>query len=265
MLISPYILTCARADAKTKRTTPFRAIKYTFNYSTDESDKLLLSNFIKKGEALAAKVNPGAANDGRQKRDATKIRQNCIAGLLAEYLWKDFLNRKKITVEETEMEAASTQIDLRVIANGKKIEVRSSFPRNGIDFAICHSTKEFDVLGFYSNDYKPGEIKKDYYLRTLFHLAVERYWEKDAQTRIPIVEKLEEKMKKDGFEVFLTGGADWKMMIDDTFSQEKHLIPEDEMSPSRLQSKSSYRVVPFSKALDTYDIFERINAEQKEI
>ena len=261
MLISPYILTCSRADPKTKRRTPFRAIRYTFNYLSDESDKLLLNEFVKKGEALAIKVNPGAANDGRNKRDTAKIRQNCIAGLLAEYLWKDFLNRKKITVEETEMEAASTQIDLRVIANGKKIEVRSSFPRNGIDFAICHSTKEFDILGFYSNDYKPGEIQKDYYLRTLFHLAVERYWEKDANTHIPIVEKLEEKMKKDGFEVFLTGGADWEMMIDNAFFKEKHLIPEDEMSASRLQSKSSYRVVPFSKALDTYDIFERINGE----
>jgi len=261
MLISPYILTCSRADPRTKRLTPFRAIRYTFNYCSDDADKSMLDSFIKKGENLATKVNPGAANDGRNKRDALKIRQNCIAGLLAEYLWKDFLNRKKITVEETEMEAASTQIDLRVIVNGKKIEVRSSFPRNGIDFAICHSTKEFDILGFYSNDYKPGEIQKDYYLRTLFHLAVERYWEKDANTRIPIVEKLEEKMKKDGFEVFLTGGADWKMMIDDAFSKEKHLIPEDEMSADRLKTKSSYRVVPFSRALDSYDNFERINAE----
>ena len=262
MLISPYILTCSIADPKSKRTTPFRAIRYTFNYASDPEDEALLTDFIKKGETLAAKVNPGAANDGRNKRDAPKIRQNCIAGLLAEYLWKDFLNRKKITVEETEMQAASTQIDLRIIANGKKIEVRSSFPRNGIDFAICHSTKEFDILGFYSNDYKPGEIQKDYYLRTLFHLAIERYWEKDAHTRIPIVEKLEEKMKKDGFEIFLTGGADWTMMIDDTFSKEKHLIPEDEISADRLKAKSSYRVVPFSKALDTYDIFDRINAEQ---
>jgi len=261
MLISPYILTCSRADPHTKRLTPFRAIRYTFNYSSDEEDKKLLNDFVKKGEILAAKVNPSAANNGQNKRDVFKIRQNCIAGLLAEYLWKDFLNRKKVTVEETEMEAASTQIDLRVIANGKKIEVRSSFPRNGIDFAICHSTKEFDILGFYSNDYKPGEIQKDYYLRTLFHLAVERYWEKDANTRIPVIEKLEEKIKKDGFEVFLTGGADWEMMINNDFSKEKHLIPEDEMSTIRLKTKSSYRVVPFSKALDTYDIFERINAE----
>jgi hypothetical protein len=106
----------------------------------------LLNEFTKKGENLAAKVNPGAANDGRNKRDAAKIRQNCIAGLLAEYLWKDFLNRKKITVEETEMEAASTQIDLRVIANGKKIEVRSSFPRNGIEFVILPKNLIFLVF-----------------------------------------------------------------------------------------------------------------------
>ena len=69
---------------------------------------------------------------------------------------------------------ASRQIDLKVISNNKKIEVRSSFPRNGIEFAICHPSYEFDVIGPYSNNYKPGEIQKDYYVRTLFHLLILR-------------------------------------------------------------------------------------------
>lgn len=261
MKILPYKLECQKVFSATRRTNPFRAIKYSFDYQSNQEDKLILDNFIKQGNVLAQKVNPGAANHGTTRRQAHKIRQNCIAGLLAEYLWKDFLNRKKITVEETEMQSASTQIDLRIIANGKKIEVRSSFPRNGVDFAICHPSKEFDILGFYSNDYKPGEIEKHYYLRTLFHLKVEKYWQKDANTRIPLIEKLEEKMKKDGFYVYLTGGADWEMMTNDAIAINKHLIPEDELSAQRLQTKSTYRVVPFSKALDSYDIFERINAE----
>ena len=146
--------------------------------------------------------------------------------------------------------------------HNKKIEVRSSFPRNGIDFALCSSTDEFDVIGMYSNGYKPAEIQKNYYVRALFHLALVRYWDKDANTRIPIVEKLLEKIKTDGFETFLTGGATWEMMIDDSIGMAKNFIPHDEKSIGRLKTATSYRVVPFSKALDTKEIFDMINSEK---
>ncbi|KLT68717.1 hypothetical protein [Flavobacterium sp. ABG] len=264
MKLERTIIECKDYDRATKRKTPFHIAKYTFNYQSDAADKALLDKIIAEGTVLANKVNPGAANNGSQKREYEKILNNCIAGILSEYLWKHFLNSKSDTpvVRETKYEGASTQIDLEVIANNKKIEVRSSFPRNGIVFSLCSSTDEFDVIGMYSNSYKPAEIQKNYYVRALFHLALERYWQKDANTRIPIVEKLLVKMKTDGFEAFLTGGATWEMMINDNIGKAKNFIPHDEKSIGRLNTATSYRVVPFSKALDTKKIFDMITSEK---
>ena len=114
------------------------------------------------------------------------------------------------------MENAGTQIDLAVISNSKRIEVRSSFPHNGISFAVCNSGYQFDIIGPYSNGYKPGEIQKDYYIRILFHL----------QNPIDLLDKVQ----KNGFEVYLTGGATWQMMSNPLIAIEKNFIPDDERS-----------------------------------
>ena len=93
-----------------------------------------------------------------------RILADCIAGVVSEYFWKLYLNSRRV-VSETEFDDASRQIDLKVISNNKKNRSKISFPRNGIEFAICHPFYEFDVIGPYSNNYKPGEIQKDYYVR----------------------------------------------------------------------------------------------------
>lgn len=139
------------------------------------------------------------------------------------------------------------QIDLKVISNNKKIEVRSSFPRNGIEFAICHPSYEFDVIGPYSNNYKPGEIQKDYYVRTLFHL----YNPTDIISMI----------SADSFKVYLTGGATWDMMIDNDYSKNKTLLPDFGLG---VIQKASYRVVPFSKSKDTREI-KRVIIEDQQV
>ena len=63
------------------------------------------------------------------------------------------------------------------------------------------------MIGPYSNNYKPGEIQKDYYVRTLFHL----YNPTDIISMI----------SADSFKVYLTGGATWDMMIDNDYSKNK--------------------------------------------
>jgi len=255
-------LNCAEYDKYTKRKSPFVVACYTFNYRSNEGDKTLLDQFIVDGRNLANLVNPGAANDGAQARSLERIINNCTAGAMSEYLWKQFLNRHGEVVSETELVEVKTQIDLKILSNNKKIEVRSSFPRNGIDFAICSSGYEFDIIGPYSNGYKPDEIQKDYYIRALFHLAVIGSKRLPSGKIIPVVEKLIDKMKVDGFKAFLTGGATWAMMSDNTISTVKDFIPEDEMSIKRLQEKTNFRVVPFSKALDTNEMYELIIAER---
>ena len=195
-----------------KRTNSFNLIKIVFNYKSNNEDKLCLDDLIQKGNALATRVNPRAANYALSLRNKSRINNNCIAGVLAEYTWKTYLNVDKDIVRETTLVSASNQIDLEIISNSKKIEVRSSFPWKGIDFAICHPAKQFDVIGPYSNNYKPDEMQKDIYVRTLF--PFDSYLIMD-------------KIKQDDFGVYLTGGATWDMIADDTIAIIKDFIPED--------------------------------------
>lgn len=253
---------CQSYSKTTKRVEPFNIIVCKFNYKSNANDKILLDSLIKKGLILADKVNPGAANNSFKKREFEKIKNNCVAGVIAEYCWQEYLNDNGLVlrVAETPFSDASNQIDLRIFKGNKSIEVRSSFPRNGIPFALCHPEKEFDVIGPYANDYKPGEIKKDFYVRTLFHLQRIGEFKGSNNIMYPLIEKIIDKVYQDGFEVFLTGGADWAMMANDKIAMNKDFIPEDELSVDRIRTASKYRVVPFSNALDTIEIYEIIKA-----
>lgn len=252
---------CQKHDPQTHRKKPFRVARFVFFYQSDSADKELIDSIIDKAERLANKVNPGAANHAAQKRNYARILNNCVAGLLAEHLWKSYLNKDRELVVETPFDGAKSQIDLRIITNDKKIEVRSSFPRNGIEFALCSSTHEFDVIGMYSNGYKPDEVQKDYYVRALFHLRKLEDWTTPDGKTVPVIEKIMDKIKTDGFEAWLTGGATWDMMLDDTIAIHKNFIPEDEINIERLHTATSYRVVPFSRALDTVEMGEAIGGE----
>ena len=240
-------VSCKEFFKDTKRGELFNLIEIKFQYASCAKDKLYLDTLIEMGRTLASKVKAGAANDALSQRSGARIEQNCIAGLLAEKLWKEYLNQRDLFVKETIFEGADTQIDLTIIRNNKKIEVRSSFPRNGIEFAICHGKYQFDVIGPYTNSYKPAEIQKDYYVRTLFHI------EKDTTFL--------QKLIQNDFTVSLTGGATWPMMADDKIAVTKSFIPEDEIDVKRLEFASSYRVVPFSSALDTEQLYDLVTNE----
>ncbi|MFN4146983.1 MAG: hypothetical protein ACK4GN_14255, partial [Runella sp.] len=249
-------LHCSQHDPGTRRAKPFRVVRYRFYYQSSPQDRQILDEISKRGLQLAQSVNPHAANYATAQRQLDKIQNNCVAGLLAEYLWKDYLNHQQEIVAEVAFVGAKSQIDLEVIANGQKIEVRSSFPRNGIPFAICHAAYEFDIIGPYANDYKPDEIAKDFYVRTLFHLAKISERTTSSGRILPLIEKLMDKMTHDGFEVYLTGGATCAMMQDERLSNSKNLIAEDEINAIRLQTASAYRVVPFHNALDSVEMYE---------
>lgn len=247
MRISEKIINCRELDyyKNSKRTLPFNVAIFHFDYLSNNKDKEFLDKVFSKGEILARKVNPAAANLSSYNRTSNRILNNATAGLLAEFCWKKYINYKAESeiVDYTEFTSASVQIDLMVLKNSKLIEVRSSFPRHGIEFALCNKNYEFDILGPYSNTVKPSEIQKDFYTRTLFH--------------IPSGKSFLEIAKQDGLQVFLTGGATWEMMADDDISKNKHLLPDDFISQEQ-NAKSVFRVVPFSKALDTLEIFDLI-------
>lgn len=260
MKISRENINCSQYWKDTKRAKIFSAVKYSFDYYNDSDDRELLDVLIKKGKDLAANVNQGAANDSVTSRPYKKILNNCVAGVVAEFCWQNFLNDagKVSRVSETDYTDATNQIDLKVLITGQTIEVRSSFPRNGIPFALCHPTSQFDVIGPYSNSYKPGEVAKDFYVRTLFHLRQTGFTKSSAGVKYPVIETILEKIYEPSFEVFLTGGATWLMMIDESISKVKSFIPEDEMDISRLKTASNYRVVAFQNSLDTIEIHKLI-------
>lgn len=249
MKISEEQLNCAEINSykNTNRNTPFTIAIFQFEYNSSTDDYNFLNKIFKKGQELAEKVNPAAANNSSYRRNRERLINNAAAGILAEYCWKKYLNRKakEPIVEYTEFTDASVQVDLIVSKKKKLVEVRSSFPRNGIEFAICSKQYEFDILGPYSNSVKPKEIQKDFYTRTLFH--------------VPKNKTFLEVAKSDGFRVYLTGGATWEMMVDNNYSKNKNLLPDDYVSQVQ-ETKSSYRVVPFSKSLDTLEVFDLINS-----
>lgn len=240
---------CAEHYQSTKRIAPFTVVCCRFFYLSDEADKKLIDGLIAKGFALAGKVNPKAANKAAKDRDAIRVRENCVAGLTAEYLWQRYLNRKDKIVIETTFSEAKAQVDLEIISNGKKIEVRSSFPYATMAYVLCHGEKEFDVLGSYANSYKAGEIEKDFYVRTLFR--VKKLPDGNRESFI-------ERLKQDEYEAYLTGGATWAMMIDDEVSKSKSLKNREALLIEESEEQTDYRVVPFSKALDTPEMYEAV-------
>ncbi|MCM3618444.1 hypothetical protein M3936_12715 [Sutcliffiella horikoshii] len=218
----------------------FKVVKVTLSnsYSKDRDFIKLLKI---KSQQLATSVNKQAANNSTKTRSKERLHINCAAGILAEVCWKICINMyyKQHFVKVTNFDKSSNQIDLLVIHSGKSIEVRSSFPRNGINFALCDPTYQFDVIGPYTNSVKVNEPSKDFYVRTLYPINV-----------IDFMDFL----NNDSVEFFLTGGANWGMMTDSTLSKDKNFVPDDAI----VEEKSTYRVVPFEKALDTIGILESL-------
>lgn len=222
----------------------FRIDFFEFNYKSVVKHQRFLDKIIQQGIELSIEVNEAAANNSNLARSKKRIENNAVAGLLAEYSWKGFLNKRSgmKDIDFTEFDSAANQIDLINQKTNKKIEVRSSFPRNGILFAICNSNYQFDILGPYSNNIKPGEVEKSFYLRTLYH--------------VPKGTTFFDLLKKDGFRVYLTGGATWSMMTDKEISITKSLTPQD--SYMVREERSEYRVVPFSRAIDNNVLLKKI-------
>ena len=234
------ILNCIEEYKNTQRTAPFLIEKFTLFYRTDAKDRELVEDFLTKATQLSEAVNPKAAN-GEFKRNTRILLADSLAGIVSEYFWKLFLNRQEPLVEETECQDIQNQVDLKT-NKGKTIEVRSSCPRKGVDFAICDSLHQFDIIGPYTAQYKPAENWRDYYVRTLFPLQSPS--------------EIQNKIKEDGFTIYLTGGATQKMMKNKKLSKTKTLKPNFSQSAK----ESSYTVIPFSKALDTYQMKALIHA-----
>lgn len=214
-----------------------------FFYETDPNDQKYIDDLLEEADALSKKVNKSAANDGTRRRHEFVIKANTIAGLLAEDLWKQSINEicDEDIVYRPEPEDLGNQIDIASIDDEFTMEVRSSFPRNGIQFAVSNERHGFKIVGPYTNGYKDHENDRDFYLTALFPL----------NRPGDIVEGI----KKDNFSFSLTGGATLEMMKgSDAVSFTSNLSPED--SPTTTQTE--YQVINIRDGLDYSQILEEI-------
>lgn len=157
---------------------------------------------------LANAVNPGAANDSEARRDTERIRQDALAGMIAEQSWLSYINHAFGKVaRSTPFEQANGQIDI-LLNNGMRLEVRSSFVKNGIKFGVCHEQHNFNVVGAYSNLYKPGEVQKSYYLLVLFETAKNRILTNNEIKFGLVAGATSEMMKSNGYDNNLIADGD---------------------------------------------------------
>lgn len=205
----------------------YHVVKVTVSKNSKKYDEILAS-----ATELAGLVNAGAANESAHTRNDLRKLTDSFAGLLSEYAWRDYLNTKTSGIASfTKFDEAQNQIDI-ILANGEKIEVRSSTVRKGVKFAICSSMYNFKNIGPYSNAIKPGEIVKDFYCGVLF--------ETQKDELLDVVEIV----------FYLVGSSTWKMMMD--IGKDSQLNAYDAIS---LQP-GNYRIIQYK---DTLDVQEFIN------
>lgn len=180
-----------------------------------------------KALELALAVNPGKANDATTERGRETLIRDALGGVLAEYGWVDYINRTYGQIASfTPFNGANGQIDI-LLNNQKAIEVRSSFPRNGIKFAICNNRYNFRNICKYENFYKPSEVNKDFFASVLFETQ---------KLNITTANQIT---------FYLIGGSTRNMM-NSTLCYEADLTAEDDLT----EEKTKYKVIDLKNALD---------------
>lgn len=226
---------------KDSQSREFRYVVVEFDRE-NEKDLAVSNEVYNQSKIISNQVNKSAANYAPHLRTNESIFGNCVAGLLAEKAWEYCINSyyQSNYVQATPYTGANGQIDLIITNSKKKIEVRSSFARNGVNFAISNPQHQFDILGPYTNMIKPNEVEKDYYLRTIYEGLPSEFFEQIFKPRI--------------VKVNLTGGATWDMMWKSGYALQKSLKTEDSIQ----EEKSNYQVLPFKHALDTISMLKLI-------
>lgn len=220
-------INCQNPASKANIFRTYKVVKAVLN-KTDS----VLQNLQAEAWNLAMQVNPRRANNATTTRDKERLILDALGGIIAEKAWIYYINRiyGEGVAKVAPFVEADGQIDI-LLSNGKYIEVRSSFPRNGVKFAICNARYNFKNICKYDNLYKPSEVDKDFFAAVLFETTKEQLLDKTVDTVL-----------------YLIGGSTKQMMLDETLSFDDALIAENELSKSK--TKTNYRVIYLKDALD---------------
>ena len=222
MFLAPATIHCQQPANMAYSNRSFTIVQCTLHRGSDE-----YVSIREKSELLARKVSSGAANNAQMARDIDRRRIDSFGGMCAETGWEKLINKYFPNIASpTPFQHASVQIDI-ALSQGHRIEVRSSFPRKGVKFALCNTRANFKNIGPYSNSIKPGEVQKNLYLAVLF----------DTQKK--------DLLSADVIRFSLVGGSTWDMMVNKGVNV--GLTPWDDDS---FAVQSTYRVVYLNNALD---------------
>ena len=192
------------------------------------------NNILRRANELATRVNTATANNTEVERNLQRRQSDSFGGLLAEAGWEQYINSEFPNIAApTPFTDTSTQIDIQ-LTNGERIEVRSSFPRNGVKFGLCNNRFNFRNIGPYSNSIKPAEIQKHLYLAVLFDSSKANL------------------LSSNTIVFSLVGGSTWQRMVQNGYNAT--LKPEDD----DFASWSNYHVIDLKNALDAFQILDAI-------
>jgi hypothetical protein len=225
----------------------FDCIRYRFDYTSDDHD--FLESRKQEGKDLAS------GSDGRMARDSALGRSSetqivdGISGVVAEWVWIDWLT-KAVEKQDLDMDVRQDedwdnpkdQVDITIEPpNGEAVdvEVRASFPYAGGKKAIC---KYFDIIGWYNNEVKKKEIRKNYYVRVLFPFDKSDFWDE---------------FESGSFDVYLSGGAPREMLENSPNAKDGDFTPHWQDKSSG--QEGTYRMIsPIVNAMDTPEITDEI-------
>ncbi|WP_301099451.1 hypothetical protein [Otariodibacter sp.] len=234
-------------------------------------------NIINKVKERIKNMKFNVADSSGKERCLKDVHLKSFCGMIAEQLCYEILNfynqNDNVDITLDDSNSSINQIDLRVLKKWKDnksieqsvertIEVRSSFPFCSIEKAIA---KNFDILGYYTNNIKKIEIEKDFYLRFLFKLdynksdfIINKNGSIDySATTVNILSKhyFDEKfdLKKELY-IYFIGGVTKHMMLDDSIAY------DGSMNSINFNQNNSgkYRKVKARNALDCISIIQLI-------
>ncbi|MBX2966825.1 MAG: hypothetical protein KF845_11815 [Cyclobacteriaceae bacterium] len=230
MNLTPNTIKCQVPPNTRYSTRSFSIIQCTLVRGTPEYKSIL-----ERADQLARLVSTGAANNAQVERTLQRRRIDSFGGLCAESGWEQYINATFNTIASpTPFTNASIQIDIQ-LNRGHRIEVRSSFPRKGVKFALCNTNANFKNIGPYSNSIKPGEVQKNLYLAVLFDTQ-----KADLLTAQTVT-------------FSLVGGSTWDTMVDQGVN-----VPLTPWDDDSFAVRSTYRVIYLSNALDVPQVIDAI-------
>lgn len=169
---------------KTQAIEGYEYYAVTFDYNQDSE---LLDGLIDKAREMSSRVNPHSSG-GRYRQEGTRTNK-LLGGLLTEAavieILRRFANEEGIPLKITEStfiqdldlaKLGFNQIDLRLLVKGAfvNLEIRSSFSyktslQRLFGVPLIDGKGAFSIIGWYSSQNKPCEVKKDYYVFGIHH------------------------------------------------------------------------------------------------